>query len=84
MFYVYILRTVHQPKQTYIGSTDDLRKRLTQHNSAQSIHTNKFRPWEVAAYIALPDKKLAETFERHLKTGSGRAFARRHFLNISR
>lgn len=78
MFYVYILRSINQPKQTYIGSTEDLRTRLARHNSGQSIHTNKFKPWEVAAYIALPDRKLAEKFERYLKTGSGRAFARRH------
>ena len=31
------------------------------------------------AYVALPDKLIAETFERYLKTGSGRAFAKRHF-----
>ena len=31
------------------------------------------------AYLALPDKLLAETFERYLKTGFGRAFAERHF-----
>jgi putative endonuclease len=84
MFYVYILRSIDHPKQTYVGSTDNLRTRFTQHNSGQSIHTNKFKPWEVAAYIALPDKELAETFERYLKTGSGRAFARRHVLNASR
>jgi hypothetical protein len=30
------------------------------------------------AYVALPDKLLAETFERYLKTGSDRAFTKRH------
>jgi hypothetical protein len=33
------------------------------------------------AYVALPDKMVAETFERYLKTGSGRAFAKRHLLS---
>jgi predicted GIY-YIG superfamily endonuclease len=78
MYYVYILRSKINPKETYIGSTSDLRSRLTQHNAGKSIHTNKFKPWNLTAYVALPDKLLAETFERYLKTGSGRAFAKKH------
>jgi predicted GIY-YIG superfamily endonuclease len=75
MFYIY---SEKHPDQTYIGSTADLKKRLTEHNSGKSIHTNKFKPWELTAYIALPDRSLAEQFEHYLKTGSGRAFAQRH------
>ena len=80
MFYVYILRSKTHPAQTYIGSTSDLRSRLAQHNSGKSIHTNKFRPWELEAYVALPKKSLADKLEGYLKTGSGRAFAKRHLL----
>jgi hypothetical protein len=32
------------------------------------------------AYVALPEKHLAEKFEKYLKSGSGRAFAIRHLL----
>ena len=81
MFYVYIIQSISEPKQTYIGSTEDLRARVAQHNSGKSIHTNKFKPWAVAVYVALPDRHLAEKFERYLKTGSGRAFAKRHLQN---
>ena len=80
MFYVYILRSKTQPKHTYVGSTADLRKRLTEHNSGKSVHSNEFKPWEILAYIALPDRTLAERFERYLKTGSGRSFAIRHLV----
>ena len=78
MLYVYILRSKSRPEQTYIGSTSDLRSRLAQHNAGKSIHTNRFKPWNVMAYVALPDQLLAEAFERYLKTGSGRAFVKRH------
>ena len=80
MLYVYILRSENFPDQTYVGSTSDLRKRLADHNAGKSIHTNKFKPWNLLAYIALPEKHLAEQFERYLKSGSGRAFAKRHLL----
>jgi putative endonuclease len=80
MFYVYILRSKSRPDQSYVGPTGDLRKRLGEHNSGKSIHTNKFKPWELMAYIALPEKYLAEKFEHYLKSGSGRAFAKRNLL----
>jgi len=80
MHYVYLLRSTAHPKQTYVGSTGDLRRRLAEHNAGKSIHTNKFKPWGLTAYIALPEIHLAEELEKYLKSGSGRAFASRHLL----
>jgi predicted GIY-YIG superfamily endonuclease len=80
MYYVYLLRSKDHPDQTYVGSTSDLRKRLTEHNAGKSIHTNKFKPWNLMAYVALPEQHHAEELERYLKSGSGRAFANRHLL----
>ena len=80
MYYVYILRSEVRPDQTYIGSTSNLKNRFAEHNSGRSPHTNKFKPWELMSYVALPEKHLAETFERYLKSGSGRAFANRHLV----
>ncbi len=78
MYYVYILRSQHHPKQTYTGSTHDLADRLSDHNSGRSAHTRKFMPWRLLFYAAFPERALAENFERYLKRGSGRAFAKRH------
>jgi putative endonuclease len=60
MCYVYILRSLEFPKQTYVGSTSDLRRRLAEHNAGKSIHTNKFKPWELAAYVAVREKSIAQ------------------------
>lgn len=78
MYYVYLLRSEIRPAETYVGSTEDLRTRLAQHNSGKSIYTSKFKPWTLEAYVAFRDKRLADSFERYLKSGSGRAFAKRH------
>jgi predicted GIY-YIG superfamily endonuclease len=78
MHYAYILKSRNFPHQTYVGSTSDLRKRLGEHNTGKSVHTNKFKPWDVIAYVALPEKQLAQALERYLKSGSGRSFAKRH------
>jgi len=79
MFYTYILRSTSQPTHRYIGSTSDLRQRLKDHNSGKVRHTSKFTPWELEWYCAFKNKEKAAEFERYLKTGSGHAFAKRHF-----
>jgi predicted GIY-YIG superfamily endonuclease len=81
MHYVYILRSVSRPRQTYVGLTQDLKARLAQHNAGKSRHTAKFTPWTLAAYVAVPDRVLGERLEKYLKSGSGHAFTRRHLLN---
>jgi putative endonuclease len=79
-FYVNYLQSLIQAEQTYISCTQALRVRIDQHNAGKSIHTNKFKPWNLMAYIALPEQRLAKDLERCLKSGSGRAFAKRHFV----
>jgi putative endonuclease len=81
MFYVYVLRSESHPSQTYIGFTHDLRKRIGEHNSGKSSHTKKYVPWVLRAYVGFPDEGRAKRFEAYLKSGSGRAFARRHLLD---
>ena len=66
MYYVYILRSISHPKETYIGSTADLRRRLAEHNSGKSTHTSNFKPWQVSVYLAFQERTLAEKFEKYL------------------
>ena len=79
MFYTYILRSLSHPDQRYIGSTSDLKSRLIKHNSGEVPHTSKFKPWKIEAYFAFENNEKAVAFEAYLKTGSGHAFAKRHF-----
>ena len=78
MFYVYILQSEADPAQFYTRLADDLRRRLTEHNAGRSAHTAKFRPWKLVTYTAFADREKAVAFEKYLKSGSGREFARRH------
>ncbi len=79
MRYVYLLESVSFPKQRYVGSTDDLERRLAEHNAGKTGHTRKFAPWKCVVAIRFQNDKKAETFENYLKSGSGHAFAKRHF-----
>lgn len=77
MKYVYLLESITHPTQIYYGLTDDVQARLSVHNAGGSPHTAKFKPWRLVTYLAFNDEQRAVDFERYLKTGSGRAFAKK-------
>jgi predicted GIY-YIG superfamily endonuclease len=75
MFYVYLLKSLPDPAQRYIGFTLELRNRFAAHNNGRSVHTAKYKPWKLVAYFAFDDERRAREFEHYLKSGSGKAFA---------
>jgi putative endonuclease len=76
MKYVYILESLQEANHFYTGITDDVDARLEKHNSGSVTHTSKYRPWRIKTYIALSDEDRAFAFEKYLKSGSGRGFAK--------
>lgn len=77
--FVYVLKSGDSKAHFYVGVTSDVRARLSDHNDGRCPHTAKRRPWQLHVVIEFPDEPRALRFERYLKSGSGRAFARRHF-----
>ena len=77
--FVYVLRSVADPSRHDVGVTSHPSTRVTSHNAGESPHTAKHRPWRLLATMEFASEALALKFERYLESGSGRAFARRHF-----
>lgn len=77
--FVDIVRSDTDPERHYVGLTSDVRRRLHWHNTGPSGVTVRHRPWSLVVFLEFADAATAGRFERYLKTGSGRAFARRHF-----
>ena len=78
MKYVYLLESVSHLGTRYVGITEDLKKRLTEHNTGKSPHTSKHTPWRCPVAIRFANHAKARAFEKYLKSGSGYAFAKRH------
>ena len=78
MYYVYFLRSLSNPKKTYVGMTNNVDGRLQKHNAGGSPHTSRYKPWELVATVGVPTKEKAAELEQYFKTGSGHAFAHRH------
>ena len=76
---VYVLQSIQFPERYYTGITESIDRRLIEHNRGMCFHTSKWGPWKVIVSASFDDDEKALRFERYLKSGSGRAFAKRHF-----
>ena len=76
---MYVLKNAAQPPRYYTGITADVASRLVTHNEGRCQHTASGCPWQIDVVIEFADQRRAAAFERYLKSGSGCAFALRHF-----
>ena len=72
-YYTYILKS-KKDGRLYTGFTNDLRKRLMEHNSGKSFYTKGRGPFEIIYYEACLLEKEARSRELYLKTGMGKRF----------
>lgn len=73
MFYVYIIKS-KKDSNFYIGSTNDLRRRIKEHNAGVVLSTKSRKPFGLIYYEAYKSEKDARKRETNLKLRS-RAFA---------
>lgn len=70
MFYAYILQNSNT-KRHYIGSTNDLDRRLQEHNRGQTRSTISNGVWVLAYYEIYNTKAEASKRERQIKSFKG-------------
>ncbi len=78
MWYVYIL--LCNNGDLYKGCTENITERLERHSKGWVDATKYLLPIQLITYVAFNDKYKAYEFEKYLKSGSGRAFASKHFI----
>ncbi len=85
MHYVYVIKSL-KSDAWYTGCTQDLRKRLSQHNAGKSNWTKGGVPWELIYYEACLNQDDAYAREKYLKTGMGKRYLRnrlKRFLTLT-
>ncbi|HCX23985.1 MAG: hypothetical protein CMB80_24835 [Flammeovirgaceae bacterium] len=78
MWSVYILKC--SDDTYYVGCTSNLEERLLRHNKGYVSYTKTRLPFELIITTNFTDKYKAFAFEKYLKSGSGRAFSKRHYI----
>jgi predicted GIY-YIG superfamily endonuclease len=77
--FVYVLRSESDPSRHYIGRAANVEQRVEWHNAGPCGYTMHHRPRRVIVSVEFPEESMAARFEKYPKSGSGRAFAKRHF-----
>ena len=72
MHYVYLLKSLKDTK-LYVGRTDDLRRRIDEHNSGKIKATRYRRPLRLVFYEAFRVKQDAVRRELYFKTSRGKS-----------
>lgn len=80
MWYVYFLE--RSDGGIYVGSTNDLKRRINEHENGSVVSTCSYRPLSLQAYVAVPTMEQARRLERYFKSGSGKALAKKRILSI--
>jgi putative endonuclease len=82
IYYVYILQSLVDNK-LYTGMTKNVNERFIEHELKKSKYTSKQEHLVLIYYsvfIGKESKEKAILFEKYLKSGSGRAFAKKHLI----
>jgi putative endonuclease len=79
MWYVYGL--VCADRSLYIGSTNNIKRRIAEHQSGISRGIKGRLPVRLDFYIAVREESKARELEKYLKTGSGKAIVKKRILS---
>jgi putative endonuclease len=77
---VYLLESLDK-KSWYIGFSDNLKRRLTEHNNGKGGKTTRTQKWKLIYFEGYLNKFDALGRERFLKSGSGRKFLKKQIAN---
>ena len=77
MYFVYVLKSLKDGKR-YIGFSNDLKRRLEEHNSGLIKSTRNRKPLKLIYFEEFPNKDEAMKRENFFKTGKGREFLNSH------
>ena len=78
MWYVYFLQLSNG--DIYVGSTNDLKRRVSSHQAGAVLSTKAHLPASLKSYIAVETESHARELEAYFKSGSGRAVALKRLI----
>ena len=79
-FYTYVLLSLKDGKY-YVGYTNNLRKRLEEHNSGKNFSTKSRRPLKLIYFEACLNEDDAKQREKHFKNTIGRRYLSKRLRN---
>ena len=80
MFFVYILKSINYPK-TYSGRTENLEKRLKEHNAGYNLFSKKYKPWKIIYFEEVDSLDKSIEREKYFKSKVGRNWMKKNLFS---
>ena len=82
MFFVYVIRS-EKDGRFYVGMSENVEKRILQHNKGMTFSTKGFRPWKLFLFEKFETRDEARKREVYLKSGSGKELTKEKWSGSS-
>ena len=76
MFYTYVIESI-KSRELYVGYTNNLKRRIVEHNRGYNFSTKQKSPWKLIYYEACINEDDAKRREKYFKTSQGRRLLKR-------
>ncbi|MBP9103514.1 MAG: GIY-YIG nuclease family protein [Chitinophagaceae bacterium] len=73
MLFIYAIKSLSR-NYLYVGMTNDLERRIAEHNNGENKSTKAYRPFKLIYSETFPDRISARAKEKYLKSGIGKEF----------
>jgi len=83
MYYVYLLKSLSSEK-TYVGMTNEISRRIKEHNRGKSKFTSRYMPWKLIYSEEMNTREEARKREKYFKSAAGRKFLKIIMTNMPR
>jgi predicted GIY-YIG superfamily endonuclease len=80
MYFVYFLKSRKHPNWVYVGYTNNIKRRISEHKEGLNISTRPYVPLMLISYITTAKEEKAKEIERYFKGGSGKAVLKKRIL----
>jgi len=81
MYFLYILKSINYRK-SYIGITENVSRRLQEHNAGMSFFTKPYSPWTILYTEECKNREEARQREKYFKSTTGRREMKKMFAKI--
>ena len=78
MFFVYVIQ--NENGEFYKGHTEDLQRRVTEHNNERTKSTRKSKQWKLVYSETFNERDEAIKREKYFKTAAGRRFIKKKLV----
>jgi putative endonuclease len=83
MFFVYVIISEAKGLRFYVGFSQDIQKRLTEHNSGKTKSTKGYKPWKLFYTEQFNTRIEARKREKYWKSGTGKEKIKQKWFHSS-